>query len=566
MGLVRADESAVRAHAHLHAGGHVQDVRDGIAHWHRLQLPPELFLASSLRPQRSLALLQAVHAEEGLLRVHSLLAELLQSAHALLQLLELHGHALKLVVLHDALADRCVFALVLDGSRHPGIRHGPLLRQPRACRAPAARAPPARHPGGETRPAAADADEVALLRGLFDELAQVGDVLDRGEVVGAEIGHHLQELVEVQLPVHKVAVRIELREDEVRVVHQIGEVHVHRLQRGHRGLVVQDAQELLLGDHVVPIKVDLVLDDGVHHGLDVVVVHPVLLVAGHAVGDLTQDADQHVRDRQRRDDDEEHEDHGELPPGLTHEVQQVSLVGEDAGDCERQHRHGHRVEVGLPEGDARLTQGGLRHELHEHEGEDVDHYRQEHQGGADGAGRRADAADQHHQLRHRAHQAGHAREPQQPYQPEGRQLAQGAFSSVQEGQDEWQHQVLEDHHDHQSAVEDEPRIPEGHVLVLEGCPADAQLHDEEGHERELHQQKLWSGFKEGERFVVVNVDPDPDSVEDDHIQRQGLEVHALSDSRAEPVLELLGHEAAGLADGAGIGAFLLLNLLRAVIA
>ena len=38
---------------------------------------------------------------------------------------------------------------------------------------------------------------------------------------------------------------------------------------------------------------------------------------GPMAGDLAQDADQHVRDRQRRDDDEEHEDDGELQPGLT---------------------------------------------------------------------------------------------------------------------------------------------------------------------------------------------------------------------------------------------------------
>mmetsp|Transcript_4669 Transcript_4669/g.12711 ORF Transcript_4669/g.12711 Transcript_4669/m.12711 type:complete len:424 (-) Transcript_4669:369-1640(-) len=361
-----------------------------------------------------------------------------------------------------------------------------------------------------------------LPNGLHHELSHVHKVLHGRGVLPSELQHDVHELGERQL--HVLARRVRL-EDAVREVHQPDRVHAHLCQRSHGALVVQDLLELFLGDHHVAVVVK-VLDDSLHPGVGEVHGHLLLLHGRHRLHDLAEDADEHVHQRQRRQQHEDDEERGA-------DRHLVADVVDHLGDVVQERaRHGQRVHGVRNRREVHLSHLRLGRELSEGDREDVHQDDEQQHDEEHGAHGRHHTLDEDEQLGHRSQHPRHPRQPEEPEEPQDGRVAQraaAAAATAAQRHDDGHHPGLRDHHEDEGRVEAEPAVPRAVPLVLEGHEAGEQLKDKVHSEEVLHDLESWFGHEQHRGFVVVRIDPDPERVEADDPEGRVLEDRVPSD-------------------------------------
>mmetsp|Transcript_1113 Transcript_1113/g.3411 ORF Transcript_1113/g.3411 Transcript_1113/m.3411 type:complete len:545 (+) Transcript_1113:27-1661(+) len=284
---------------------------------------------------------------------------------------------------------------------------------------------------------------------------------------------------------------------EERILHLV-QPHVHLLLLETHAL--QEALDLITAPDVVPlVRADHAIVRGVRfpEGLLQGLLHlhgqgRLLLLLRGLLHHRAEHTDEHVEQSQSGDDHEQDED--------PHEQEALVLDGHErlrqvvAKHPTGEERHHGRAEVG-----EQLAPGGVGSLLGlgefpsaklagEEDGEDVRDDDQEQQDEKHGLCGTDHALHESHELREKAHNPRHPCQSEQAEKPEGaegRESPISAFGATDKA-NEWHHPRLEDHHQDQGAVEEEPGIVDEVRLETEGDEADDHLAGEVDTEQLLH--------------------------------------------------------------------------------
>mmetsp|Transcript_133578 Transcript_133578/g.386671 ORF Transcript_133578/g.386671 Transcript_133578/m.386671 type:complete len:223 (+) Transcript_133578:289-957(+) len=201
------------------------------------------------------------------------------------------------------------------------------------------------------------------LEGSDDELPYVDAILHGGMIGAAKLQHNLHEVLEGDLGID-ACVAQEVVEDVVRIVDDADGVNPDVMQGDRSSRVFQNGAELVLGDLVVAVAVELLQNQLQLIG-DELHLHVLLFGLRDVADDLAEDTDEHVHHSQvAQQDKSEPQCQANAALCLNGVRHARQVVEQHAGDQQRPHGRVHRLEV-------YLAHAGVRRHLCNRDCEDV---------------------------------------------------------------------------------------------------------------------------------------------------------------------------------------------------